>query len=145
MVSLSTISLPKEIIFRILEYVPDIDIRRAFDIYRPFLENRYTHLNTIIREPVHVESYHRFHFIRFRIPNWYDSDTRLSQNIDDDHLDFELWMNADQVLYDVSIYHLTKKTAEYTGLERDQNYFKGTMDDYYWKSATFGYDSDWAL
>jgi hypothetical protein len=134
--------LSYELIVYILEYIPDIDTRREFGIYRPISYEKYVPISYCIRTPYHVESFYRFYFIRFSLPNRCNLSTRDEQNVDCDYMDLEYWQGANQISWDVSIYRLKEKTEYYTGHERDQVYYKGNFDNYYWQTISFGYDPD---
>jgi hypothetical protein len=135
-------AVPFDIVTYILEYVPDPDIRRAFGIYRPLSTTQYTPLLSIQRTPFHTESYYRFHFVRYSLPNICNPVERDLQDIDPDHMDVEFWMNADEVLYDIAIHRLKEQDPDNTKM--GNVYYKGTLNTYYWDTVNISYDSNWA-
>jgi hypothetical protein len=137
--------LPKELVVTILEFVPNIDTRRAFGIYRPICfknkgpKKAKEEIEKCARIPIHVEYYHRFYFVRFLLPNHCTPKGRFIDGVEDDHLDFELWVGANQVEYDICIHRLKKKPVKYKGSDI---YYKGNLTNYYWQNRNISYDSD---
>ena len=72
---------PKEIVFYIIEFVTDIDVRRAFGIYRPLPLYRYRGLAYFARTPIQKENYRGFFYTLFEIPNRCNSPERAIQRI----------------------------------------------------------------
>jgi hypothetical protein len=55
-------------------------------------------------------------------------------------LDLEYWIGSKEIMYDISIDRLKEREDE---TEKEEVYYKGNLENCFWKSITFGYDSNW--
>ena len=133
-------NIPNELINDIISYVPNIDIRRNFDIYHKINNNKYNKLNTIIRkktEENHI-SFKRYYckeniFFNNSIHN--DSDILLN-----DFVDFIYKEQNNKINIEIQIWKLIKKDENFISHRNDGMYYTGEYDDkYYWKDIIIKY------
>ena len=133
-------NIPNELINDIISYVPNIDIRRNFDVYHKINNNKYNKLNTIIRkktEENHI-SFKRYYCkenIFFNNSNHNDSDILLN-----DFVDFIYKEQNNKINIEIQIWKLIKKDENFISHRNDGMYYIGDYDDkYYWKDIIIKY------
>ena len=127
---------PSEIVNEIIKYVPNIDIRRNFNIYDKINTNNYNILNTITRKnDIDTIAYKRFYCNNNKYFKSLDHEPQLN-----DFVDFVYKEKNNINFIEIHIWKLIKK--EYFG-EKNKNdgiYYLQNFDDlYYWKDIVIKY------
>ena len=128
--------IPNEIVNEIIGYVPNIDIRRNFNVYDKLNTKEYNILNTITRKNgLDTIGYKRF-YCNDNI--YFDSINNEPQL--NDFVDFIYKEKNNNVYIEIHIWKLIEK--EYCG-EKNKNdgiYYLQDFDDlYYWKDIIVKY------
>ena len=128
--------IPNEIVSEIIKYVPNIDIRRNFNVYYTINTNNYNVLNTITRK-------NSIDNISFR--RYYCNNNIYFKSLNDEHtlndfIDFVYKENNNNVYIEIHIWKLIKK-AYYGEKHKNDNiyYLQGYDDLYYWKDIVIKY------
>lgn len=127
--------IPYEIITHILEYVPNIDIRRHFGIYRKINSINTSYLKYICwydSEVIHDECVH------YRLYNEHNLASRASELLANDIISMCYENLSIGFYYRWSIYRLKRKQQQKT-IENKNYYHKGSHNDYYWDYLEYEY------
>lgn len=133
--------IPNEIIYEIISYVPNIDIRRKFGIFYKIDNNNYNILNTIIRkktEENHI-SFTRYYCKEniFFTNHENNSDSEVLLN---DFIDLIYKEHNNNIYIEIQIWKLIKKDENFISHQNDRMYDVGDYDDYYyWKDIIIKY------
>jgi len=132
-------NIPNELINNIISYVPNIDIRRNFDIYHKINDNKYNILNTIIRKEREENniSFKRYYCKEniFFTQNKNNPDPLL-----DDIVDLIYKEQNNNIHIEIHIWKLIKKDKNFISHRNDGMYYIGDYeDDYYWKDIVIKY------
>ena len=123
--------LPYEIIRHILEYVPSIDIRRHFGIYRKLKPNLW--LQTICW---HKSAIIDDDYVCYYLYNEHDLATRSIQLVSNDTISMSYQNHPTGFYYRRILQRLKKKSDT---VKCDNYYHKGSFKDYYWDSLEYDY------
>jgi len=125
--------IPYEIILEIVAYLPDIDVRRSFGIYRKLdLAQHEPVISSIVMavDGAVVNAFER-QYVRYKLKNLHEFPKRAAQYVEDDML--EVFMRVHESFVDIrfSIYRLKPKDGENQKEQLDM-FYKGDTEDYYW-------------
>ena len=128
--------IPDDVVSEIIKYVPDIDIRRNFNIYDKININEYNILNTITRKTfldnIGFKRYYCNNNVDFNILN---SEQELNDFVDVIYKD-----NNNTVKIELHIWKLIKKNYYGEKHKNDGIYYLNNHDnEYYWKDISFHY------
>jgi hypothetical protein len=126
--------LPMDVIKNIIEYVSDIDVRRAFNIYGRIDMS----MNSL---PIGCLNIHITEPTKYccSIPNMYDFTERKVKNILDDFIEVRLVVENDDspILYYLSVYRFKPKS-----LKQDPyafELFPSRITKFYWDYRVYSY------
>jgi len=132
-------NLPIEILRYILEYVDDIDIRRAFGLYRRIPMSDYP--LRIGCTKIHQNTPNKYFF---NIPNLYSPEERKNKEVIDDFVEVRI-STADspeepslsKILYYITVYRFKPKSLKKNKDELEL--FSSKIKDYYWEFRIHSY------
>ena len=136
-----TSTIPTEIIYDIISYVPNIDIRRKFGIFNKIDNVKYNILNTIIRkktEENHI-SFKRY-YCKENIFFTNHEDNYDPESLLNDFIDLIYKEENNNIHIEIQIWKLIKKDENFISHRNDRMYDVGDYDDtYYWKDIIIKY------
>ena len=120
-------NIPYEVVLEILHYVPDIDVRRSFNIYGKVAIPSAISSITFTRNPERDLGT----MYRYILPNLYEFPERDEQDVETDMLDITVNVNKTTVDIRMHIFRLKPKDGT-KAKENLEMFYKGNLDDYYW-------------
>lgn len=130
--------IPYEVIKEIIQFVPNIDVRRDFNIYDKICTDSYHILNTIIRNHCQESNimYDRYYCNKNKDFHSLHNEPHLN-----DFVDIIYRENEDRINVEVQIWKLLKKNEEFTQHRNDGIYYVSVYgDEYYWKDINIKYE-----
>jgi len=127
-------NVPLEIVYYILDYVADLDIRRSFGIYRKINMNKYQILTYVTRTlaPEYVNWRHSTNYFRYNLRNKWNVPGRELQIVNNDNIDVQISVTNTAVRTVFGINRLQKRSGGYEKELETSVHKIGNLDDYYW-------------
>jgi len=120
--------LPLDVVFYIIEFIDDPDIRRAFGIYNKLTMSKYNHMN-IGYKSTEIYSHN---CLRRNLYNDYDFPEREQLNICDDYIGY-LYLDDYSVKSIFRLKPVSKDKSTAKSIESiNYSEYKGTLTEYYW-------------
>lgn len=130
--------IPCEVIKEIIQFVPNIDVRRDFNIYDKICTDSHDILNTVIRNQCQESNiiYDRYYCNKNKEFHSLPNEPLLN-----DFVDIIFRENEDSVNIEIQIWKLMKKNDGFTQHRNDNVYYVADYDDaYYWKDIKIKYE-----
>ena len=130
--------IPYEVIKEIIQFVPNIDVRRDFNIYDKICTDSHDILNTVIRNNCQESNiiYDRYYCNKNKEFHSLHNEPLLN-----DFVDVIFRENEDSVNIEIQIWKLMKKNDGFTQHRNDNVYYVSDYDDaYYWKDIKIKYE-----
>jgi len=125
-------NIPREVVQEIIEYLPDIDVRRSFNIYRKVAIPPAISTITFTQNPETVLG----SMYRYTLPNLYDFPERDEQDVENDVIDIIVNVRKNTVDTRMYIFRLKPKEGD-KAKENLVMFYKGNLDGYYWDYSNY--------